>query len=93
MAGETLNVRVTAPDLWREERLTCAPDTPIAELKAMALPALLRKDAVDPSQFYVEYFEKEVLDESQSLADLGVPDGAVISIRQFDLDHPRPFSG
>ncbi len=48
---------------------------------------------MDPADYYVEYFEKEILDESHTLADLGVPDGGVITIRPYDLDHPAPFQG
>jgi hypothetical protein len=54
---------------------------------------LLKQDNVDPATYYVEYFEKEVLDESSTLAELGVPEGGVISLRPYDMDHPAPFDG
>ena len=56
-----------------------------------ALPQLLGE--IDTSAYYVEYFEREVLDESSTLADLGVPQGGVISLRPYDMDHPPPFEG
>ena len=93
MTDKVLKIRVVLPDLWREERMKVAANTPIAQIKETALPALLGKDETNPADYYVEYFEKEVLDESQTLADLGVPESGVILIRPYDLDHPAPFSG
>lgn len=93
MADETLKVRVIVPDLWREHKMEFAPHTSVASIKEAALPKLLGHDDVDPSAYYIEYFEKEVLDESRTLAELGVPEGGVISIRAYDLDHPAPFKG
>lgn len=93
MAQEMLKVRVIVPDEWSEQKMEFAADTPIAVIKQKALPELLRKTDVDASNYYVEYFEKEVLDESRTLADLEVPDGGMISIRPYDLDHPPPFTG
>lgn len=93
MAPDTLTIRVIMPDLWRDSKLQFPSETPVAKIKEKALPELLRKTDVEPSDYYVEYFEKEVLDESRTLADLGVPEGGVISIRPFDADHPAPFSG
>jgi hypothetical protein len=93
MAGELLKIRVIAPDLWQERKMEFAPATSVSEIKARALPELLGKSDVDPAGYYVEYFEQEVLDESRTLADLGVPEGGVIAIRPYDLDHPAPFQG
>ena len=93
MADAMLRIRVIAPDEWAECKMEFAADTPVSDIKTTALPQLLRKADVDASTYYIEYFEKEVLDESRSLADLGVPDGGVIAIRPYDLDHPPPFTG
>ena len=93
MAEGKIRVRVIAPDLWRESKMEFAPDTSVAAIKRAALPELLSKDDVDPESYYVEYFEKEVLDEGRTLDELGVPDNGVISVRQFDVDHPPPFEG
>lgn len=92
MAGEMLHIRVIAPDLWRERRMAFQADTPIGTIKREALPGLLGRPEFDPAAYYVEYFEKEVRDESRTLADLEVPDSGVISIRAYDIDHPAPFS-
>ena len=93
MSGETLNVRVIVPDLWRERKMEFASGTSVGSIKEQVLPDLLGASDVDPSSYYVEYFEKEVLDESRTLADLGVPEGGVISLRPYDMDHPAPFEG
>lgn len=93
MADDMLTIRVIAPDAWRERKMEFAPDTPVAMVKAQALPALLDVSEVDPSAYYVEYREKEILDESRTLAELQVPAGGVIALRPYDLDHPPPFDG
>ncbi len=93
MTDQALNIRVVLPDLWREEKMEVAADTPVGQIKERALPLLLGSNDANPAEYYVEYFEKEVLDESQTLADLGVPESGVILIRPYDLGHPAPFSG
>lgn len=92
MTEATLRVRVTVPDLWREKKMEFPLDTPVSEVKLQALPELLQQSDVDPSAYYVEYFEKEILDESRTLADLEVPANGVILLRPYDVDHPAPFS-
>jgi hypothetical protein len=93
MAGDILKIRVIAPDIWREQRMEFATDTSVGAIKESALPELLGKTDVDPAAYYVEYFEKEVSDESSTLGDLGVPENGVISLRPYDMDHPPPFKG
>ncbi|UCC83257.1 MAG: hypothetical protein JSW46_20280 [Gemmatimonadota bacterium] len=93
MSGELIQIRVIVPDEWREQKMEFAPDTSLRDVKERALPELLGRGPIDTSTYYVEYFEKELLDESSTLADLGVPDGGVISLRPYDMDHPRPFEG
>ncbi len=93
MFGKMLQIRVIVPDEWREQKMEFAPDTTVRDVKERALPELLGRGAIDTSTYYVEYFEKEVPDESRTLADLGVPQGGVISLRPYDMDHPAPFDG
>lgn len=88
-----VRIRVTVPDLWRERKLEFARTTAVGAIKAETLPDLLGTSGVNPSSYYVEYFEKEILDESQTLADLEVPENGVISLRPFNTDHPPPFRG
>jgi hypothetical protein len=93
MSGELIQIRVIVPDQWREQKMEFAPETSVGAIKERALPELLGTGGLDASTYYVEYFEKEVLDESSTLADLGVPQGGVISLRPYDMDHPAPFEG
>jgi hypothetical protein len=93
MSGDMLKIRVIVPDDWRERQMEFAHDTPVRAIKEQALPQILGNIEIDPSTYYVEYFEKEVLDESRTLADLGVPENGVISLRPYDMDHPPPFTG
>jgi hypothetical protein len=93
MTEGNLKIRVIVPDLWRERRMEFAPETSVATIKQTALPELVGKIDVDPSTYYVEYFEKEVRDESRTLADLDVPQNGVITLRPYDMDHPAPFNG
>lgn len=93
MTDTAITIRVAMPDIWREEKVEFTPSTSLAELKRRMLPALSGKNDADPEGYYVEYFEKEVLDESRTLSDLGVPANGVVLIRPYDLDHPRPFRG
>ena len=92
-AEAMLKIRVIVPDLWRERKMEFAPDTSVGAVKEEALPQLLATSDIDPGSYYVEYFEKEVLDESRTLEDLEVPNNGVISLRPFDMDHPPPFRG
>lgn len=93
MSAESLKIRVIAPDLWREKKTEYPPQTPVGTIKREVLPELTGRDDVDPGSYYVEYFEKEILDESKTLADLDVPPDGFISLRPYDLDHPPPFRG
>ena len=93
MTENVLKIKVVMPDLWREESLEVSPDKPVSELKRELLPKLLKGADGEPSDYYVEYFEKEVLDESKTLGELGVADKSVVLIRPYDLDHPPPFRG
>ena len=58
MTEGKLRVRVTVPDLWREQKMEFEPDTPVSLVKQRALPVLLQQGDIDPSTYYVEYFEK-----------------------------------
>ena len=93
MSGENLKVRIIAPDSWREKKVELSPDTAVGSIKQQFLGELLGTSDADPDSYYVEYFEKEVLDESRTLADLEVPQNGVISLRPYDVDHPPPFNG
>ena len=64
-----------------------------AEAKRLALVSLLQRDTDDPADYFVEYAERKVADESASLADIGFRSRDILSIRAYDLGHYRPFEG
>lgn len=66
----TLPVRVTVLDTWDDVALDLAPETPVAELKRRALDASRVRRAAD--EYEVKYLGATVLDETASLASVGV---------------------
>ena len=81
------------PDRWLEHVAELPATTSLTEAKRIGLRAMLLRDTDDPDDFYVEYAEKEIPDESVTLAELGVQAGEVLSIRAFDLGHYPRFTG
>ncbi len=76
---DSLPVRIVVPDVWDQVTLELSPATPVAEAKRRALE-LARVDG-DPQAYAVKYGGGEVLDESRSLAEIGVPrNGALIVV-------------
>ena len=47
----------------------------------------------DPADFYTEYAERRIRDETRTLADVGMPPRGVLSIRAYDPGHYPPFRG
>ena len=91
--GEPIAVRLVMPDRWLEQVATLDPSTTVREAKRLGLREMLLRDTDDPDDFYTEYAERQVADESISLAELGVQPNGVLSIRAYDLGHYRPFRG
>ncbi len=81
------------PDRWLEEVVDLPSDTTIAEAKALGLRHLLQRASDDPADYYVEFAERELTDESLTLAETGLTDRGVLSIRAYDLGHYRRFEG
>ncbi|UCG76869.1 MAG: hypothetical protein JSV95_06205 [Gemmatimonadota bacterium] len=95
-AGETvplITVRLIMPDRWLEHVAELPATTTLAEAKRIGLRALLLRDSDDPGDFYVEYAEKQVPDESMTLSELGVQEREALSIRAYDLGHYPRFRG
>ena len=88
-----ITVRLIMPDRWLEHVTELSPQTTVAEAKAHGIRELLQRSSDDPADFYVEYSEKEIADESRSLADIGIRPKGVLSIRPYDLGHYRRFRG
>lgn len=93
MTGDMLTVRLLMPDRWLEQVVELPATTTVAEAKALGLRELLQRTSDDPSDFYTEYAEHEIVDESRSLADVGIGPRGVLSIRAYDLGHYPRFGG
>ncbi|MEE8486821.1 MAG: hypothetical protein V3S56_01535 [Gemmatimonadota bacterium] len=90
---DSITVRLVMPDRWLEHVAELPSDTPVVTAKAEGLKALLHRDTDDPADFYVEYAERQVLDESRTLAEIGFQAREILAIRAYDLGHYRRFEG
>ena len=81
------------PDRWLEHVTDLPATTTVAEAKALGLREMLQRTSDDPGDFYTEFAEREIRDESKTLADVGVEPRGVLSIRAYDLGHYRRFEG
>lgn len=88
-----LTVRLVMPDRWLEHVVDLPANTAVSDVKRLGLTALLLRDTDDPADYYVEYAERQVPDESVSLGDLGFRSREILSIRAYDLGHYRSFAG
>lgn len=91
--ADQLTVRLIMPDRWLEHVAELAPETTVAQAKALGIREMLQRSSDDPADFYTEFAEREIVDESQTLADLGLASRGVLSIRAYDLGHYRRFEG
>lgn len=90
---DAVTVRLVMPDRWLEHVAELSPDTPVAAAKQLGLRAMLLRESDDPADYFVEYAERKVRDESQSLEQIGFRSRDILSIRAYDLGHYRPFKG
>lgn len=72
-------VRVTVADAWRTVALDVSPGETVAAVKQKALAACWIPAAA-AGEYEVKFGGAPVRDESQSLAALGVPDGAALIV-------------
>lgn len=70
----TRHLRVMVHEMWDAIPMNPPTEASIATVKAAALVAARVVEA--PDHFHVKFRGAEVRDESQSLAELGVPDDA-----------------
>ncbi len=91
--GEPIVVRLVMPDRWLEHVVELPGSTTVSDAKRLGLREMLQRATDDPEDFYVEYAEREVRDESVSLDDLKIRPREILSIRAYDLGHYRPFRG
>lgn len=86
-------VRLIMPDRWLEQVEALPPSTTVAEAKRIGLRKMLLRTTDDPRDFYTEYAERRVRDESVTLEELGVQPREILSIRAYDLGHYPRFEG
>jgi hypothetical protein len=73
-----LPVRVMVADVWDTVPLNLEPSTSLADLK---LEALTRTRVQrDPDEYVVKFRGAEMLDESVSLKDVGIPPNAALIV-------------
>lgn len=90
---KTMTVRLVMPDRWLEQVVELPADTTVADAKAEGLRSLLQRNVDDPADYYVEYAERQIPDESKTLADIGFQPREIFAIRAYDLGHYRRFEG
>lgn len=88
-----ITVRLIMPDRWLEHVADLPPGMSVNEAKAFGLREMLQRTSDDPGDFYTEYEEREIVDESRSLEQIGMRARGVLSIRGYDLGHHPPFRG
>lgn len=89
----TIPVRLVMPDRWLEQVEELPLSMTVREAKRIGLRKLLLRTTDDPDDFYTEYAERRVRDESVTLAELGVQSREILSIRAYDLGHYPRFRG
>lgn len=70
--GARFAVRVMVTDVWDQVFLAVQPGLTVAELKRQALTQALKRAVVRPDDYMVKFRGARVLDESVTLAALGV---------------------
>ncbi|MDQ6634215.1 MAG: hypothetical protein M3Z10_05585 [Gemmatimonadota bacterium] len=73
--SHAITVRVEMPELWDTVRASVTPSSAVATLKAAALDALFPGEAADAFVMKLRGFE--VLDENESLTQVGAVDGSI----------------
>ena len=92
-AAEPITVRLIMPDRWLEHVAELPADTPVEAAKAFGIREMLQRTSDDPDDFYTEYAERRIRDETRTLADVGIGSREVLTIRAYDLGHYPPFRG
>ncbi len=91
--ARTVTVRLVMPDRWLEHIEELPASMTVEDAKTRGLRAMLLRTTDDPGDFFVEYAERRVRDESRTLAELGFRSREMLAIRRYDLGHYRRFEG
>lgn len=76
---KAITLRVEMPDVWDVVRVEVMPSDQVLEVKKHALEALYPEYNV-LDDFIVKLRGWEILDETRSLADVGVADGSILLV-------------
>ena len=93
MTNEQITVRLIMPDRWLEHVVEVSANTSVAEVKGLGIREMLQRSSDDPQDFYAEFAEREIRDETRTLSEVGVQSRDVLLIRAYDLGHYRRFDG
>ena len=93
MSNKQITIRLIMPDRWLEHVVELATDTTVAEAKALGITEMLQRTSDNPADFYTEFAEREITDETQTLDEVGLQSRGMIAIRAYDLGHYRRFKG
>ena len=93
MSNKQITIRLIMPDRWLEHVVELATDTTVAEAKALGITEMLQRTSDNPADFYAEFAEREITDETQTLDEAGLQSRDMLSIRAYDLGHYRRFEG
>ncbi len=77
--GADVRLNVTVPDVWDTVTVTVSPTTALGDVKVEALEEALGRRP-DASAYLLKYRGAEVLDESRTVGDLGIPSGAPLIV-------------
>ena len=72
-----VTIRVEMPEVWDTVRMVVSPTESVLMIKVRALEALF-PEAELHGDFIVKFRGWEILDESASLADIGIGNGAIL---------------
>jgi hypothetical protein len=73
---ERFAVRVMVTEVWDQVFLAVEPTTTVADLKRQALAQALKRPNISFAEYIVKFHGAQVLDESTTLAALGVAPNA-----------------
>jgi len=93
MSNKQITIRLIMPDRWLEHVVELATDTTVAEAKALGITEMLQRTSDNPADFYAEFAEREITDETKTLDEAGLQSRDILAIRAYDLGHYRRFEG
>jgi hypothetical protein len=70
-------VRVQAAEAWDAVRVECTPETPVSEIKRVAMADLL-PDVAEVNSYMVKLHGAEIMDETRGMAAAGAMDASTL---------------